>query len=147
MTTPSRSSSGIQVLVVDDAASARLLFSTLLRATAGVASVLEAADGAAAVDLAREVRVDVAVLDLHMPRLDGVATARLLHALDPSLPIALQSSDREGLELRARGLDLPLFDKLQVQAIVGWVERQALLLDAVARTRDRGPLTARRAAA
>lgn len=128
-----RDGAGARVLLADDAPAARVLFGTLLRATAGISAVLEAVDGAAAVDIARDVHVDVAVVDLMMPRLDGVATARMLHAIDPSMPIALQSSDRQRLEQRARGLDLPLFDKLELHAVVAWVERQAALLDAVRR--------------
>ena len=54
---------GIRVLVADDDKGARTLFATLLRAAAGVTSVIEAKDGAEAVELGSEQRLDVAVLD------------------------------------------------------------------------------------
>jgi len=47
------------------------MLARLLRATAGVASVVEAADGVEAVELAGARRLDIAVLDLNMPRLNG----------------------------------------------------------------------------
>jgi CheY-like chemotaxis protein len=65
------------VLVADDDPSVRALFGTLLRETEGVFLVLEADDGVKAVEAARDAGVDVAVLDLNMPRLDGVQAARL----------------------------------------------------------------------
>ena len=116
--------SGARVLVADDDPGVRTVFATLLRAAKGVTSVIEAADGAEAVDLAREQRFDVAVLDLNMPRLDGVAAALRLRALQPSLAIALQSSDPELLRERAAGVDLPLFDKLHFDRLLTWLERQ-----------------------
>lgn len=100
------------------------MFATLLRAADGVGAVMEAEDGAEAVDLARQRRLDVAVLDLNMPRLDGVEAALLLLALQPSLQIALHSSDPELLRQRAAGLELPLFDKLDLDRLLAWVERQ-----------------------
>jgi CheY-like chemotaxis protein len=115
--------SGARVLVADDDPSVRTMFATLLR-TSAVTSVIEAADGVEAVDIAREYRLDVAVLDLNMPRLDGVAAALRLRELQPSLRIALHSSDPELLLQRAAGLDLPLFDKLDVDGLMIWLERQ-----------------------
>ncbi len=116
---------GIRVLVADDDARVRSLFATLLRAANGVASVIEAADGAEAVELCRKEHVDVAVLDLNMPRLDGVEAALRLRALQPSPRIALHSSDAELLRQRAADLGLPLFDKVDVERLRDWVERRA----------------------
>jgi CheY-like chemotaxis protein len=116
---------GIRVLFADDDKGVRTLFATLLRATAGVGSVIEAKDGAEAVELASEQRLDVALLDLNMPRLDGVETAIRLGALQPSLQIALHSSDPELLRKRADGLELPLFDKVDFDRLLEWVERHA----------------------
>jgi CheY-like chemotaxis protein len=116
---------GIRVLVADDDAQVRSLFATLLRAANGVASVIEAEDGAEAVELCRKEHVDVAVLDLNMPRLYGVEAAVRLSALQPSPRIALHSSDRELFRERAAGLGLPLFDKVDFERLREWVERQA----------------------
>jgi len=116
---------GACLLVADDDPGARTMFATLLRATAGVTSVIEAEDGAEAVQFARGRRLDIAVLDMNMPRLDGIETALRLRALQPSLQIALHSSDPELLRQRAAGLELPLFDKVDFDRLLAWVERQA----------------------
>jgi CheY-like chemotaxis protein len=116
---------GARLLVADDDTGVRTMLARLLRATAGVTSVIEAEDGSEAVELARERRLDIAVLDLNMPGLDGVEAALRLRALQPSLQIALHSSDPELLRQRAVGLELPLFDKLDFDRLLAWVERQA----------------------
>jgi CheY-like chemotaxis protein len=131
---------GIRVLVADDDKGVRTLFATLLRATAGVTSVIEAKDGAEAVEFGSQQRIDVAVLDLSMPRLDGVEAAITLRALRPSLEIALHSSDPRLLRTRADGLDLPLFDKADFDGLREWVERQASNARAVGRVRAAPPL-------
>jgi CheY-like chemotaxis protein len=116
---------GARLLLADDDHGVRRLFATLLRATAGVTSVIEAEDGAEAVKLARERRLDIAVLDLNMPRLNGIEAPLRLRALQPWLQIALHSSDPVLLRQRAAGLELPLFDKVDFDGLLAWAELQA----------------------
>jgi CheY-like chemotaxis protein/predicted RNA-binding Zn-ribbon protein involved in translation (DUF1610 family) len=116
---------GIRVLVVDDDDRVRSLAATLLRQVPGVSSVLEAKDGAEAIRVGRDLRVHVSVLDLNMPCVDGVDAALRLSALQPSMRIALHSSDPDGLRARAGGLGLQLFDKAEFECVIDWVERQA----------------------
>lgn len=125
---------GIRVLVADDDAHVRSLFAALLRATTGVATVFEAEDGAEAVDLSRRQRVDVVVLDLNMPRMDGVEAALRMSASESSPRIALHSSDPELLRQRAAGLEFPLFDKVAFERLLEWVEREAANRGASAHT-------------
>jgi CheY-like chemotaxis protein len=116
----------IRVLVADDDDGVRQLFAILLRTTPGVSSVIEAKDGAEAVELACGRQFDVAVLDLNMPRLDGVQAAIRLRAMQPSLKIALNSSSPELLRQRADGLGLPLFDKIvDFDRLREWVAQQS----------------------
>lgn len=58
-----------------------------------------------------------------MPRLDGVAAALGLVELQPSLRIALHSSDTDALHQRAKGLGVALFDKAELDRLVAWVAR------------------------
>jgi CheY-like chemotaxis protein len=122
---PPPSVSRIRVLLAEDDAALRLRFAALL---CHVSSVLEANDGADAVQIARRLRPEVAVLDLNMPRLSGVEAAARLAAQQPSMCIALQSADFDRLRESAGGLGLALFDKLEPEHVVRWVERQARAL-------------------
>ena len=115
----------VRVLVADDDKGVRAHFVSLLRAATGIASTLEAEDGAEAVQVGLQLRPEIAVLDLNMPRLSGVEAAQTLRALQPSMRIALQSSDPDDLRARAGGLGIPLFDKLECERLVHWVETQA----------------------
>jgi CheY-like chemotaxis protein len=116
---------GVRVLVADDDDGARGLYLTLLRDVAGVASLAEASDGHAAVLAARELRCEIAILDFNMPRLDGVEAALLLRRECPSMHVAVQSSDPEGLNQRVAGLGLTVFDKLDFERLLAWVEQRA----------------------
>jgi DNA-binding NarL/FixJ family response regulator len=82
---------GRRVLVVDDHAGFRTCARTLLESE-GFDVVGEAADGASAVALAAEVEVELVLLDIQLPDVDGFAVAERLLAADPTLRIVLVSS-------------------------------------------------------
>ncbi|MGW1991928.1 response regulator [Embleya sp. NPDC001921] len=74
----------IRVLLVDDQPLLRSGFRALLDIEDDIEVVAEAADGQAGLELAREHLPDVALVDIRMPVLDGIATTRRI-AADPAL--------------------------------------------------------------
>jgi|SRR5271170_2230793 len=67
-----------KILVADDRSSSRELIRTVLEGCGY--EVFEASDGREAVDLARETQPDLLILDLQMPRLDGMGALAELRA-------------------------------------------------------------------
>jgi DNA-binding response OmpR family regulator len=71
-----------RVLIVDDDPAIRRVVSALL--DLDEYGLLEAADGQAALEMVRDERPDLVILDLTMPRLDGLGTCQALRS-DPEL--------------------------------------------------------------
>lgn len=83
----------IRVVVVDDNPTIRL---SLARGFAGqrdIELVGEAADGQSALSLLQEIDSDVIVMDEHMPRLSGLATAQRLRGLGIRTPVLILTAD------------------------------------------------------
>ena len=80
-----------RLLVVDDHAMLRAALVDLLD-QAGFEVVGEAADGADAVALAKQLAPDVVLMDLRMPVMDGLEAARALRDRVPALPVIILSA-------------------------------------------------------
>jgi DNA-binding NarL/FixJ family response regulator len=79
----------IRVVIADDEPVVRVGVAAVLAAAGDVEVVGEAADGHEAVELVRAHRPDVAVLDIRMPRLDGVQAAAELARLGIAVPVLM----------------------------------------------------------
>ncbi len=89
------SDSRTRVLIADDQALVRAGFRMILAAQPDIEVVAEAADGEAAVRLARRHRPDVVLMDIRMPRLDGLeATRQLLASLADAASAAVARPPR-----------------------------------------------------
>ena len=87
----------LNVLVVDDESLARARMRTLLADCTAPAArcVGEAANAVQAMTLAQQQPLDVALIDIHMPGADGLALARALQALDPTVAIIFVTAHAE----------------------------------------------------
>ncbi|MFJ5991352.1 response regulator [Lentzea sp. NPDC092896] len=68
----------IRVLIADDQTLVRTGFRLILDAEPGITVISEAEDGESAVRLARQLRPDVTLMDIRMPKLDGLRATELL---------------------------------------------------------------------
>jgi PAS domain S-box-containing protein len=87
----SESSHDRRVLVVDDADDLRRLMRDRLERTDGYTVVGEAGDGIVAVELARELQPDLVLLDLAMPRMDGLEALPLIRQAVPDVRVVVFS--------------------------------------------------------
>lgn len=81
-----------RVLVVDDSAVMRRVLRTVIEETADLVVVGAACDGVEALGLLAEADPDVVVLDVEMPRMDGLAALGHLRGLRPWMPVVMFSS-------------------------------------------------------
>jgi DNA-binding NarL/FixJ family response regulator len=93
-----------RVAVVDDDALVRAGLSLILGGATDIEIVGEADDGVAGLDLIKRTSPDVVLMDIRMPRLDGLeATARLMRRSDPPRVIVLTTFDADEYVVRALG--------------------------------------------
>jgi DNA-binding NarL/FixJ family response regulator len=99
----------IRILVADDHPIVRKGLRFSIEEDLGLKVVGEAADGQAALDLIRKLRPQIAVLDIDMPKLDGLAVAREMarQKLDTKIIFLTFHADedlfRSAMELGSRG--------------------------------------------
>lgn len=74
----------IAVMLVDDQEMIRVGLTTIVDANEGMEVVAQAADGYAALSLLEDTPVDVVLMDLRMPGIDGVETTRRIRATTPA---------------------------------------------------------------
>ena len=83
----------IRVLLADDDAPFLEALSPLIERQPALAVVGTALDGLAAIELADELSPDAVVIDLHMPRLDGVSAVARLRRDHPSMCVIALTGD------------------------------------------------------
>ncbi|HEX6342130.1 response regulator transcription factor [Umezawaea sp.] len=103
----------IRVLLADDEAMIRAGLSAVLATDPEITVVAEAADGRAAVELTHAHQPDVVLMDIRMPRLDGLAAARELRDVVPVVMLTTFDEDEyvaQALEDGASGFLLKAAD-------------------------------------
>ena len=99
----------VRVLLVDDEAMIRTGLRMVLEAESDIEVVGEAGDGAQAVTAAATLRPDVVLMDVRMPRLDGLAATQQILAANPAVKVVVlttfneDSYVRDALRLGASG--------------------------------------------
>lgn len=130
----------IKVLIADDQELVRTGFRMIIGANPDMEVVAEAADGVEAVELARRHRPDVCLLDIRMPRQDGLQATRLLAGpgvVDPLKIVVVTTFDMDEYvygALRAGALGFLLKDAgpaLLIEAIRAAADGESLVSPAV----------------
>jgi len=81
----------LRILVADDQEQVRKRVCTILSAHIDYEVCAEAKNGLEAVELARELKPDLIVLDITMPLMNGLEAARMIRSFAPDTPIVILS--------------------------------------------------------
>lgn len=91
----------VRVLIADDHTIVRHGLRLMLEQKEGITVVAEARDGLEAVALADSLKPDVILMDLEMPRMDGIQAAAAIHAAHPEIHILVLTSFTESEKITA----------------------------------------------
>ena len=95
----------MRVLVADDSAGVRELLVLLLNMEEAFTVVGEARDGVAAVSLAQSLQPDLVILDVSMPRLDGIEALPQVRAVSPKSQVVIFSGDTDDVSMECEARD------------------------------------------
>jgi len=121
----SQVSPAIRILIADDHALMRAGIRTILATNCRWQVCGEAEDGRNAVDKVQELKPDLVILDISMPRLNGILAAREIRSLAPPTKIIiLTMHESPQLELTARqvGADAVITKRMAADSLVGAIE-------------------------
>lgn len=108
-----RSTDPYRVMLVDDSAVIRGLFTRFLEADPDVKIVASVGDGQRAIDTLKNNDVEIIVLDIEMPRMDGITALPELLKVDPNVQIVMASTlTARNAEISLRALSLGARDYL-----------------------------------
>jgi len=85
--------SSIRVLVVDDSEPFRRVLRSILQSQLEFQTIIEAQDGAEAIELAQALQPDLILLDIGLPKLNGIEAARRIRELAPRSKILFVSQE------------------------------------------------------
>jgi len=100
----------IKVLIVDDSAYMRVVLKDMLESDSNVSVVGVAKDGVECMEKTKLLSPDVVLLDIQMPRMDGVATLQRIMKECPTRVIMLSAMDKMDEQLPLRALELGAVD-------------------------------------
>jgi two-component system chemotaxis response regulator CheB len=100
----------VRALIVDDSAYMRVVLKDILQSHQGIRVVGSAKDGIEAIEKVKELRPDVVVLDIQMPRMDGIATLQRIMKEAPTRVVMLSAMDKFDAQLPLRALEMGAVD-------------------------------------
>ncbi|MEM2141006.1 MAG: response regulator [Nitrososphaera sp.] len=122
------SRSSTKILVVDDALFMRTILKDILNSN-GFTNILEAGDGAAAIDMYRKNKPDITTMDVNMPGTDGMQALKSIMAMDPAAKIIMVTSVeqkqimQDAIKAGAKDYVVKPFDRAMVSAVLSKVMR------------------------
>jgi len=124
------SNRGCTVLIVDDASFMRTVLKDIVKTNGLATHVIEAEDGVEGVRNYQKYKPDLVIMDINMPKADGIQALRAIIKLDPRAKVVMVSSVeqkaivQDAIRLGARDYVVKPFDRSSVPLVLNKVLRQ-----------------------
>lgn len=120
----------IKVMIVDDSALVRKVMAEVLETDSGINVIAHASDPIFAIEKMKKQRPDVIILDIEMPRMDGITFLKKIMKEDP-LPVVICSSHtKEGADFSVKALQngaVEIITKPQI-GVKGFIEESKTMI-------------------
>ncbi len=137
-----------RVMVCDDSATIRGAIARMLEADPGIQVVARVNNGRMAIEELKRTKVDVLILDIEMPVLDGMAALPLLLRADPGLRIIMASTlTTRGADIAMRALRLGAADYVPKPSSIGSANDESFRRELISKVKGLARLRNRAAAA
>ena len=151
LATPSRapvtgrdSATAVRVMICDDSTVIRGALARILQSDPDITIVAKVENGRVAVDQIRAARVDVVVLDIEMPVMDGMTALPLLLRADPSVKVIMASTlTTRGADIALRALRMGAADYLPKPSSIGTVNDDGFKRELVEKVKGLGRMRRR----
>lgn len=100
----------VRVLIVDDSAYMRVVLTNMLQSEKGLSVVGAAKDGFEALSMTKELGPDIVLLDIQMPKMDGLATLQRIMKECPTRVIMLSAMNKVDVHLPLKALEMGAVD-------------------------------------
>jgi two-component system chemotaxis response regulator CheB len=123
-------------MICDDSATIRGAIARMLESDPGIQVVAKVSNGRMAIEELRRTKVDVVVLDIEMPVLDGMAALPLLLKEDPGLRIIMASTlTTRGADIAMRALRLGAADYVPKPSSIGSANDERFRLEIIGKVK------------
>ena len=100
----------VRVLIVDDSAYMRVVLRDMLQSEEGITVMGTAKDGMEAVQKVKALAPDIVLLDIQMPKMDGLATLQRIMKECPTRVVMLSAMNKVDVQLPLRALEMGAVD-------------------------------------
>ena len=133
---PARGGVPARVMICDDSATIRGAIARMLEADPGIQVVAKVSNGRMAIEELKRTKVDVLVLDIEMPVLDGMAALPLLLQADPGLRVIMASTlTSRGADIAMRALRMGAADYVPKPSSVGTATDERFRIEIISKVK------------
>lgn len=124
------------LLIVEDHELTRFGLKTAFEDVDYIGTIYEASTGESAIDIFKNNKIDLVIMDLGLPKMDGIETTQKIHSLNPDVKIIILTShndEKEVLNSLKAGANAYCSKEINLQRLVQVVQSVSEVADGLTR--------------